>query len=353
MIVCIAEDRASFEVPLQLLILSLARHSPQLRVHLFYPVASAAFIRWSEGQPQVTLSTERLDGAYGWNVKPQAFLRLLELGHEDILWIDSDILVAGDVATSLSGMDRDTVGATEESLWGQIHDRKHAQWRRYGDSGTLRAALWGLKPGRPLPHVLNTAVLRVTAAHRPLLQRWLQMLGSEEYRRAQAMDFFSRPIHMAGDQDVLTALLASEEFSATPLRILGRGTEILQFMGLTGYTVWERFRSMLLGMPTFIHAQAYKPWVGFPSEPGLAAYLRAIYVDTAPYTLMAMKYRDRLDGDTRWMQPHFLLSRILRVAGLWYPPLVGLPIACAKGTAQVGRELARRIGLVSNERAST
>jgi hypothetical protein len=56
-----------------------------------------------------------------------------------------------------------------------------------------------------------------------------------------------------------------------------------------------------------------------------------------------MQYRDALAGDAEWMRPRFRLSRWLRIAGLGYPPLVGLPVAFATGMARLGMQLARRM----------
>jgi hypothetical protein len=344
MIVCIAEDRGSYEAPLQLLILSLAEHSPNLPVYLFYPVASIAFTRWLDRQPQVTLSTERFRGTGGWSIKPQALLRLLDLGYDDVLWIDSDIIVTKDITGLFAGLDRKTICATEESLWGQRRDKENELWRCHGNSGALRVALWNLKPGRSLLHVLNTAVLRVTFTHRPLLTRWNQMLQSPGYRDAQEMPFLSRPLHIAGDQDVLTALLASSEFSHVQIFTFKRGCQIIQFMGLHGYTLSDRFWSIIFGIPAFIHAQAQKPWIAFRHEErhvSCAASVRAIYADVSPYTLSAIRYRQQLEDGTQWMDAHFLLSRILRIAGFWYPPLVGLPVACMIGFFVAAKDFTR------------
>ena len=78
---------------------------------------------------------------------------------------------------------------------------------------------------------------------------------------ANKMDWRQRPIHMQGDQDVLTALLTSTEFADIPLKMLRRGKDIVQFDGVWGYTTAERLRSLLGDGPTFIHCMGTKPWV--------------------------------------------------------------------------------------------
>ena len=144
------------------------------------------------------------------------------------------------------------------------------------------------------------------------------------------MKWRDRPVHMISDQDVLTALLASDRFSSVPLRILRRGRDILQFMGLSGFTIFERVRYLIKGAPTFVHSLALKPWIVFSRDTPVGnfrTYIRLVYLDLSPYTLVARSYRKDVKGDTTWMRSHFVLTSVLRVLGFWCPPLVGLPIA--------------------------
>ena len=78
--VCIAEDREAFEPCLKLLLTSLDHHSPGLGVSLFYPVANQAFCRWVSAYPQIQLQSDGLKKGYGWNVKPEAIMQLLDAG---------------------------------------------------------------------------------------------------------------------------------------------------------------------------------------------------------------------------------------------------------------------------------
>ncbi len=52
MIVCIVEDRKSFEVPVKLLILSLAKHCAGLPIELFFPTPSQRFSDWLKKLPK-------------------------------------------------------------------------------------------------------------------------------------------------------------------------------------------------------------------------------------------------------------------------------------------------------------
>jgi hypothetical protein len=342
LIICVYEDRKDHEMPLQLLLLSLEQHCPQIPVYLFYPPASPAFSHWLLSRIQVTLCTKPLENANGWNVKPRAILRLFDLGYDDVCWIDSDIIVTKDFSYLFKGANDQTIFVTEESLWGFNYDRKHALWNKFNDSGALRASLWGFKVQRPLKFTLNTAVLRVTLAHRALLERWNELLQSEVYKEAQKTYWQERPIHMFTDLDVFTALLASQQFANFPIKILRRGKEILQCMALTGFSLFERARILVRGFPIFIHSQASKPW-NVPDNVHvvqLGAYVRAVYLDLSPYTLIAKTYRHQLNGNTAWTQPHFRLSRVLRALGFWCIPLVGLPIAVVADLIQLWNRVA-------------
>lgn len=250
MIVCISEDRPNFEPGVRLLLMSLTKHCPNLPVYLIFPPATHEFASWLARYQQVTLSTHRLDGTSSHNVKPQAMLHLMEDGHDEVLWIDSDIIVAGDFDRTLAHLPGDTFVATEEALWAP-HDDRDA-WR---------ARKWGLEVGRVLPFALNTGVIRATHMHKPLLQRWRELLESATYREAQRLDWRLRPLHMISDQEALTALLSSMEFSNVPLKFLTRGDDIIQYFGPYGFTVRERILTLFGRSPPFIHSQGpNKPW---------------------------------------------------------------------------------------------
>ena len=55
-----------------------------------------------------------------------------------------------------------------------------------------------LPPARPVP-VLNNCFIRATQAHRPLLERWLEMVHDPRYLQAQALPFYKSlsPSHMS------------------------------------------------------------------------------------------------------------------------------------------------------------
>jgi len=325
--ICLAEDRAACEPPLKLLLLSLNRHCSGIAINLFYPPAKDGFVNWIKKYPQVRLQTARLMSGYGWNVKPQAIMQLLDDGFDEVIWIDSDVIVNRNVLPIFSGLTSDTLVATEHTLAEERDDRN-----------ALRARLWGLPVGRGLPFALSSGVVRVTKDHYHLMGRWWELLRSGKYQESQQKKWQERPIHMLGDQDVLTALLTSKEFSQIPIHILRRGKHIIQFDGVYGYSVAERMRNLLGDGPAFTHSGAAKPWSlewRTKSSSGLREYIKMVYLGLSPYTLSAMRFRHELGCDTEWMEPHYALSRILRTLGMGYPPLVGLPIAASMDLVRV------------------
>jgi hypothetical protein len=325
--VCVAEDREICEPSLKLLLTSLSFHCPQVPINLFYPVANEKFRRWVSAYSQVRLQADRLKNGYGWNVKPQAIIRLLDAGYDEVIWIDSDVLVTRDIRPLFHTLDSAVFVATEHTLAPERHDGMG-----------LRAQLWQLSVGRVLPGALNSGVIRVTRQHYRLMQRWWELLQSDVYQSCQQREWCKRPIHMLGDQDVLTALLTSTEFAPVPLRVLRRGEHIIQFDGVWGYTTAERTRNLFGDGPTFIHSMAGKPWVacwksGSPNP--LRNYLKMVYLDVSPYTLSSVQFSRDLGCDTGWMRAHYRLSSILRLLAMQHPALTGLPMAILADVARL------------------
>jgi hypothetical protein len=319
LIICIAEDRKGFDTSIQLLLMSLRRYHRELEVHLIYPLASNTFMSWIKTDAKVTLHLNRFATAHEFDVKPEALLYLLNKGYNDILWIDSDVIVTSAITPLIDRLADDTIVITEEALWAP-----------HGDEDGLRARLWGFEVGRTFPVTLNTAVVRVTRAHQALIETWKVLLQSQQYREAHNLDWRLRPTHMVSDQDVLTALLASKRYSGIPVKTLRRGNDIIQYFGPQGYTIRERISNLIAGAPMFIHSQGPKPWTtswAKTQRRNIKDYFYDVYLDLSPYTLAAQKFHGELTECKSWMQAHFRLALALRALGLWHPPLVGFPLA--------------------------
>jgi hypothetical protein len=317
LVCCIAEDRVSCEPALRILVASLAAHCPSTRAFLFCPNASPEFARWLSKFPQATLADWPLDGAWTkYDIKPLALRTMLQRGFENVLWIDSDILVADDFLPLFAELPNHTIAVAEEALCSG-----------HPDPDALRAKLWGMKVGRCLPFTANTGVIRVTAQHASLLERWQSLLESPIYREAQARPWQDRGLHVMGDQEVLTALLASAEFSGIPIRYLSRGRDIIQFFGTSGYTVAERLAHVRHGLPPFVHSQGFRPW--WPRDPGGTSFNKrflSTYNDLSPYTALARQYADEL-VDPDWLRPHSRLAAVMQRLVGDNAPLGGLPLA--------------------------
>jgi hypothetical protein len=289
-IVCIAENQAWCVSGVRLLIASLARHSPDLAVHLFFPNPPAEFQAFLRRYPAVAINRHPLAGEWrSYDIKPTAMRTLLTAGHDDVLWIDSDILVTRGIRPLFADLPAGLIVATEEALCSN-----------HGDADALRTRLWGFAVGRVLGCTVNTGVVRLGADHLPLVAEWARLLGTETYRAAQRLPWDQRSPHLLGDQEVFTALLGSSNFTSFPVRLLWRGIDIVQFFGSTGYTVRERI-GHLRRPPAFIHAQGAKPWarVAGSSKAGAANRFLRAYADLSPYAAAARAYPGIL-ADDRW-----------------------------------------------------
>lgn len=315
--VCIAEDRASEQVAIKLLIVSLARHCPQLHVELFYPPADEEMRAWLNRFPNVHLREQRIAGVSDWNVKPYAIRQLLAEGFEEVWWLDSDIIVQRDFRKELGELTARDLIATEEAAYG-----------KYRDEG-YRARAWGFEVERELPFTLNSCVMRMTQKHRRLLAAWCDALETPLYQEAQSRPEWEKPFHLYGDQDVLTALLSSDPFASIPLKVLRRGRGIIQYFGPSGYTMRERLAT-LLTPPAILHCQRDKPWrraAAAPSVRLMTDYLKHLRLETSPYTLAAKRYAREVEEPLPWTTPNSIGGMVLRTLGLGHLALAGMPLA--------------------------
>lgn len=338
MIVCVHEDRADYLIGLKLTVLSLARHCPNLPVIISCPHPPDSFRHWVATLERAQLIADPALAGLSWNVKPKILLRILDLGHRDVIWIDTDILVNRDFTERLAHLDEETVVVAQEGYWGQHQ------------GGTYRTVAWGLKPGRSLPATANTAITRVTHRHVELLKAWETMLDHPAYRHAISLPYYERPLHMLSDMEVFTALLGSTEFSHVPVEMLERGTDIAQCFGPSGYTPTERLRGLSRGYPLFIHSQGGKPWERAPS-PGavwssegsvlkrLRKYYDYLHLELSPYTSLAREYREQLGEEATWMEVKSTPARLLATLSAGHPTLQEFPLALFDAGVRYARRL--------------
>ncbi|WP_188052273.1 nucleotide-diphospho-sugar transferase [Aureimonas fodinaquatilis] len=332
--ICIYEDRPDCFTGVKLSVLSARSHMPDAQIFVGCRSMPQSFADWLTDFPEVRVLSFADYPAQGFNVKPVALLRLLDEGYVEVIWIDSDIIWA-EASDIFSQLDRQTLLATQETYWGQQQ------------GGIKRTVNWGLKPGRSLNATVNSGILRVTSAHRHLMASWADMLQHPLYRQAQALPASERPIHMLGDQEVLTALVCSEEFSQMPLRLLQRGREIAQCFGPGGFTPAERLQSLVSGKPAFVHAMGPKPWNRDISPPSLAQaaksrQFRALYdqigLELSPYVAAAKPYGPLLGENIDWLSAQTAPGRLLTRLTSGNGTLQGFPVAVVDSLVRRARK---------------
>lgn len=326
-VICIHEDRLYNLVGLKLAVLSIQTHHPELTIIISCPNPPDELVSWVNNLLKVTLISCPEYGKLGWNVKPSLLLRLLESGYANVIWIDSDIILRNRIITDITEHNSNTLVVAEEPYWGQLQ------------GGSFRTLAWGLKIGRSLKSTVNTGIVRVTNLHIPLLQAWIKMLNHHVYLSAQKMPALHRPLHMIGDQEVLTALICSDIFKNIPVVMLTRGGDIAQCFGAAGYTPYERFKNVLsLKTPSLFHAMGPKPWLKENLPPSLfnkdrkfllnlRDYYEYVSLEVSPYMIVARKYSKQINEDTSWMHSRTFAGKFMNLIGLNNANLIGLPIA--------------------------
>jgi hypothetical protein len=313
-LVCLYEDRPNQVTGLKILLLSLERYCPTWRVRLRLPCVTDSFRAWLERFPQVSLQEEGLPSSGSYNVKPWVLLDGLDTGAESCLWLDTDVFVNGSLRF-ITELPLETIVVTQDP------------WE-YPDGSTHRCDTWGLAAGRSLPGPLNTAAVRVTQSHKEFLKAWQRLVSIEEYLGQQAKPAAQRNGHMLGDQDALSALLASKEFCSIPVRRLQHSVEILQHHGAGAYGPRQRWSNLIHGMPPLIHAMGtVKPWK-MPERPRLLAsprdYYERTYLELSPYAHFARQYRLLLNEEAGWLDVRTVPGVLGTLAAFNWPALKGL-----------------------------
>jgi hypothetical protein len=330
---CLAEDRPDCGTGLRLAILSLTEHCPDAPVYVYRP-GDPRFADWVRKFPQVNFIPHTPPGANSWNCKPQVLKPALEQGFRSAVWLDSDIIVTRDCRRIFRDMEEGTLAVAQEPA-------------SLGHRGTaMRTRAWNLEVRRELPFTLNSSVLRVGKDHMALLERWIQFLADPQYLACQALSLEERPIHMAGDQDILNALIGAPEFADIPLHVFPSAVDIIHTGGALGYSSKERLLGVLKPKPTFLHATAGKPWLwlgGAPywSQRNFFGWHRRLLQETSPYLFESRRYRSQLGEETRWMDTRTGTGTLLRLLGLGHFALRGLPLSMAASATDAIKRISR------------
>lgn len=244
---CIAlcEGRVSDAIGVKLLLASLKAHATNVPVlaYLSRPLLSHFEADPAALHPKLTLV--EYTGPENWSCKPAVLLDALERmpGHR-ILWVDVDILVAGEVSP-LAGVEHETLIVAQES---NPNDNARVP---------LRHAALELAPGAPRETTISSCVIGVTDAHRDLLVRWRTLMEHSAFLAEQALPPGARKLFM-GDQEVWEAVLCEPAHASRPIRWLLNDVQMVQ----ADYTT-ERasVQNVAPGGRMFIHATGnLKPW---------------------------------------------------------------------------------------------
>lgn len=289
---------------------SLCRSDPEVSLHLTVPDAPASVRAWAKRRPEVVLSTRRPEGVTGWDVKPWLLLQELNEGRHEALWLDDDIVVNSPICSLVAKFPPDSLIMAQE-------------WRK---GAVAVSQYWDLPSPGPIEAV-NNCFIRVTEAHRPLLERWLQMTRDPRYREAQARPFEERPQHLLHDGWLLIALLESEEFAPARLDSIRLGRDIAQCAGSSGYRPWHRLLDLFRGLPPLIHGLGRKPWDPTPEQGRVQAYLLDLATDVSPYVLAARGVAKDLGMKPKWLEARTSAGAALRGVTAWHPGMAGLPLS--------------------------
>ena len=304
---------------IELALLSCAANWPGAEAMLWYPPADERFKRWLseiEGV-RVQVETQRLPGSYGWNCKPMALLAALDAGADEAVWLDTDLLVTKNLDSVFNGLGADSLLVTEEPR------------SLRPDGGRPITVAWGFDPARSLPG-LNSCVVRCTQRHRELLYQWSSLITSDSYRQAQSIHFRDRPVHMQGDQDVLTALMGAKRWADVPVELLRNAEDIIQLWRSETYPSQARLDHVRRGwVPYIVHAQRFKPWVELPREIGRNRLRRKVLqleVELSPYRMHAKHFAADMLSPCGWLTRDSLLAKLSLLFTGRHPSCAALPI---------------------------
>ena len=320
-IVVAYEDRASAIPGVELLARSLQHHSPNLKLLIYSPLEAIADRLTDLLSVSFIKTTDFAD--YGWNAKPAVLLRALT-EHEQVLWLDTDVIINGDIGSLLAKFENGTLVVGQEF-------RGNAR-----DGGSIRATAYGFTPTRTLPHAVNSGSVLVSRMHGDLLRAWSALLSDLRYQTAQARPIRDRPTAFVGDQDALWALLTAPEFSHQKVEYFRVGSDMIQHSGANGYHVIDRLSRPLGRGPVFIHMLGrYKPW-SFEQIPSarrqVTDYLHMVCFELSPYFEVAQPYADKL-GFPEWLRRRTLPARFLNLIFGGNVALRGLPLALVSWAA--------------------
>jgi hypothetical protein len=171
----------------------------------------------------------------------------------------------------------------------------------------------------------------VDRTHIELLEVWKQLLESPAYLEAQASPWKSRPWHMKGDQDALTALLGSRRFADIRFKLLRNGRDIAHCFEADGYSFRARLAHAFRPLPQLLHAQGVKPWRAW-HDGG-----KPLSLVLSPFVFEARSYSSQVDDDMDWCKVAGVIPGLLQLLALGDPGLSGAMHAMSKSLLRYTR----------------
>lgn len=307
------EDRLNLLDGLKLLCLSFSKHCPDEHLKLFFPEIPLVFIEWIEQKQLRNIELIEIESEVsGWSVKTELLINCLEQGFEEVIWVDSDIILTGDIIQIVD----------------QQKDESIILANCPGISDERRATIWKLKVCRSFDFLINTCFIRVTSYHKELLSAWRSLIYSPKFQSIQRTKFKNRPSYLFGDQDLLEGLLMSEDFCSIPVNFTRHGHEIIHASNI--YSIRDRlkvvFNYLKTGKyPVMFHAHGIKPWMLIHRKSS-SSNLSDVLVELSPFIKAATPYKDLLESDTTWIKPRTLLGKLCNLISFYNPHLRGIPI---------------------------
>ncbi len=311
-VVAVYEDRVDALPGVRLLAYSLMQFAPELAFHVFTPHAFQLDDIASYDKISV-FQRDDLVGR-GTSVKPAIFKTVLE-DHPAALWLDTDIVVSGDLTARLRSFSPDAFVISQD-------------YRRVDrGGGRMRTDAYGLTFGEALPYAPNSGFTLIRRNHMAILEKWTELVTSDAYVTALKLPKSERPLAFLGDQQALWAVLSSTSRGDTPVEFLMTGPDQIFQSGANGYHLLDRCKSFFRPSPVIVHmAGPYQPW-SFAGQPkSRKDQFQQLCYELGPYFEIAQHYSEQLsrpDYLTRRMK----IAKFLNVLFLGNVALKGMPLS--------------------------
>ena len=186
MLICTYEDRRRYSAGLQLLAHSLRHACPDQQLTVLCPASLVDVFRRELPRERLSLREWPHPDVSGWSVKPSVLLNMLDEGHNEVVWMDSDLIVTSEFRDRLDHSE--AVVVTGEPRW--VTQANRVGW----------AQGCGICVTPKFQNPINSCVIRVTPTHRRLLHEWQGRLASPEYHVEQALSLLDRRPHLRSDR---------------------------------------------------------------------------------------------------------------------------------------------------------